>query len=160
GSFEGKSRCGIRPRRQCPPPLRADGAGIPIVFRAETRPTTITPRTADPHRLVREREGRFESGSLQRRVCCELVRAGGCGTPPDPTAAVRFRRPRRRSMLRSRRMVMVRLTRFVEGFLKLQINAEKSPVAPGRSWGLRSRTTTRFRRRCIADKAVSRFKPR
>src|SRR6266478_6678273 len=38
----GKSRCGIRPRRQCPPPLRADGAGIPIVFRAETRPTTIT----------------------------------------------------------------------------------------------------------------------
>jgi len=27
-------------------------------------------------------------------------------------------------------MVMVRLTRFVEGFLKLQINAEKSAVAP------------------------------
>src|SRR5713226_626858 len=54
------------------------------------------------------------------------------------------------------------LTRFIEGRLKLQINAEKSAVA--RPWhrsflGFTVKDDPAFRR-CIADKAVTRFKDR
>jgi RNA-directed DNA polymerase len=57
---------------------------------------------------------------------------------------------------------MASLTRFVERRLKLQINAEKSAVA--RPWqrsflGFSVRNDALFRR-CIADKAVTRFKHR
>src|SRR5689334_3837683 len=60
------------------------------------------------------------------------------------------------------RRVMASLTRFIEGRLKLQINAEKSAVA--RPWqrsflGFTVRNDPAFRR-CIADKAVTRFKHR
>jgi RNA-directed DNA polymerase len=60
------------------------------------------------------------------------------------------------------RRVMESLTRFVEGRLKLQINAEKSAVA--RPWrrsflGFTVKDDPAFRR-CIADKAVARFKDR
>src|ERR1700757_3191147 len=60
------------------------------------------------------------------------------------------------------RRVMASLTRFIEGRLKLQINAEKSAVA--RPWqrsflGFTVRNDPAFRR-CIADKAVARFKHR
>jgi len=60
------------------------------------------------------------------------------------------------------RRVMTSLTRFIEGRLKLQINAEKSAVA--RPWhrsflGFTVRDDSGFRR-CIADKAVTRFKDR
>jgi RNA-directed DNA polymerase len=58
--------------------------------------------------------------------------------------------------------VMASLTRFIEHRLKLQINAEKSAVA--RPWqrsflGFTVRDDPLFRR-CIADKAVARFKHR
>jgi hypothetical protein len=57
---------------------------------------------------------------------------------------------------------MANLTRFIEGRLKLQINAEKSAVA--RPWhrsflGFTVKDDPAFRR-CIADKAVTRFKDR
>src|SRR5947209_16771764 len=57
---------------------------------------------------------------------------------------------------------MASLTRFVEGRLKLQINTEKSAVA--RPWhrsflGFTVKDDPAFRR-CIADKAVTRFKDR
>src|SRR6201981_779987 len=57
---------------------------------------------------------------------------------------------------------MASLTRFIEGRLKLQINAEKSAVA--RPWhrsflGFAVKDDPAFRR-CIADKAVTRFKNR
>ena len=57
---------------------------------------------------------------------------------------------------------MESLTRFIERRLKLQINAEKSAVA--RPWhrsflGFTVRNEPEFRR-CIADKAVVRFKHR
>ena len=60
------------------------------------------------------------------------------------------------------RRVMASLTRFIEGRLKLQINTEKSAVA--RPWqrsflGFTVRDDPLFRR-CIADKAVARFKHR
>src|ERR1700687_1915198 len=60
------------------------------------------------------------------------------------------------------RRVMERLTRFIEGRLKLQINAEKSAVA--RPWhrsflGFTVKDDQAFRR-CIADKAVTRVKDR
>jgi RNA-directed DNA polymerase len=60
------------------------------------------------------------------------------------------------------RRVMESLTRFIEGRLKLQINAEKSAVA--RPWhrsflGFTVKDDPAFRR-CIADKAVTRFKDR
>jgi RNA-directed DNA polymerase len=60
------------------------------------------------------------------------------------------------------RRVMESLTRFIEGRLKLQINAEKSAVA--RPWhrsflGFTVKDDPAFRR-CIADKAVARFKDR
>ena len=60
------------------------------------------------------------------------------------------------------RRVMESLTRFIERRLKLQINAEKSAVA--RPWhrsflGFTVRNDPEFRR-CIADKAVVRFKSR
>ena len=60
------------------------------------------------------------------------------------------------------RRVMASLTRFIEGRLKLQINAEKSAVA--RPWhrsflGFTVKDDSAFRR-CIADKAVTRFKDR
>src|SRR6201993_3644351 len=60
------------------------------------------------------------------------------------------------------RRVMASLTRFIEGRLKLQINAEKSAVA--RPWhrsflGFAVKDDPAFRR-CIADKAVTRFKDR
>lgn len=60
------------------------------------------------------------------------------------------------------RRVMESLTRFIERRLKLQINAEKSAVA--RSWhrsflGFTVRHDPEFRR-CIADKALARFKHR
>jgi len=60
------------------------------------------------------------------------------------------------------RRVMASLTRFIEGRLKLQINAEKSAVA--RPWqrsflGFTVKDDPLFRR-CIADKAVARFKRR
>ena len=60
------------------------------------------------------------------------------------------------------RRVMASLTRFIEGRLKLQINAEKSAVA--RPWhrsflGFTVKDDPAFRR-CIADKAVTRFKDR
>jgi RNA-directed DNA polymerase len=60
------------------------------------------------------------------------------------------------------RRVMQSLTRFIEGRLKLQINAEKSAVA--RPWdrsflGFTVRNEPGFRR-CIAAKAVTRFKDR
>src|SRR5436190_13723870 len=60
------------------------------------------------------------------------------------------------------RRVMASLTRFIEGRLKLQINAEKSAVA--RPWhrsflGFTVRNEPEFRR-CIAEKAVTRFKDR
>src|SRR6201981_5061 len=60
------------------------------------------------------------------------------------------------------RRVMASLTRFIEGRLKLQINAGKSAApAPGqRSFlGFTVRNDPAFRR-CIADKAVARFKHR
>jgi RNA-directed DNA polymerase len=58
------------------------------------------------------------------------------------------------------RRVMASLTRFIEGRLKLQINAEKSAVA--RPWhrsflGFTVKDDPAFRR-CIADKAIGRFK--
>ena len=58
---------------------------------------------------------------------------------------------------------MVSLTRFIEGRLKLQINAEKSAVA--RPWqrsflGFTVKDDGPLFRRCIADKAVARFKRR
>jgi RNA-directed DNA polymerase len=58
--------------------------------------------------------------------------------------------------------VIASLTRFIEGRLKLQINAEKSAVA--RPWhrsflGFTVKDDPAFRR-CIADKAVTRFKDR
>jgi RNA-directed DNA polymerase len=61
------------------------------------------------------------------------------------------------------RRVMVSLTRFIEGRLKLQINAEKSAVA--RPWqrsflGFTVKDDSPLFRRCIADKAVARFKRR
>ena len=61
------------------------------------------------------------------------------------------------------RRVMVSLTRFIEGRLKLQINAEKSAVA--RPWqrsflGFTVKDDGPLFRRCIADKAVARFKRR
>src|SRR5260370_10054171 len=57
---------------------------------------------------------------------------------------------------------MASMTRFIEGRLKLQINAEKSAVA--RPWhrsflGFTVKDDPVFRR-CIADKAVTRFKDR
>jgi RNA-directed DNA polymerase len=60
------------------------------------------------------------------------------------------------------RRVMASLTRFIEGRLKLQVNAQKSAVA--RPWqrsflGFTVREEPGFRR-CIADKAVARFKHR
>src|SRR5246127_1166414 len=60
------------------------------------------------------------------------------------------------------RRVMASLTRFIERRLKLQINAEKSAVA--RPWpraflGFTVKDDPGFRR-CIADKAVTRFKDR
>jgi len=60
------------------------------------------------------------------------------------------------------RRVMESLTRFIEHRLKLQINAEKSAVA--RPWhrtflGFTVRNEPEFRR-CIADKAIIRFKHR
>src|SRR6267378_583119 len=60
------------------------------------------------------------------------------------------------------RRVMASLTRFIEGRLKLQINTEKSAVA--RPWhrsflGFTVKDDPAFRR-CIADKAVTRFKDR
>jgi RNA-directed DNA polymerase len=60
------------------------------------------------------------------------------------------------------RRVMESLTRFIEGRLKLQINAEKSAVA--RPWhrsflGFTVKNDPVFRR-CIADKSVTRFKDR
>ena len=60
------------------------------------------------------------------------------------------------------RRVMESLTRFIERRLKLQINAEKSTVA--RPWhrsflGFTVRNEPEFRR-CIADKAIIRFKHR
>ena len=60
------------------------------------------------------------------------------------------------------RRVMVSLTRFIERRLKLQINTEKSAVA--RPWhrsflGFTVKDDPGFRR-CIADKAVTRFKDR
>ena len=60
------------------------------------------------------------------------------------------------------RRVMASLTRFIERRLKLQINAEKSAVA--RPWqrsflGFTVKDDPLFRR-CIADKAVARFKRR
>jgi RNA-directed DNA polymerase len=60
------------------------------------------------------------------------------------------------------RRVMASLTRFIEGRLKLQINTAKSAVA--RPWqrsflGFTVRDDPLFRR-CIADKAVARFKHR
>ena len=60
------------------------------------------------------------------------------------------------------RRVMESLTRFIERRLKLQINAEKSAVA--RPWhrsflGFKVRNEPEFRR-CMADKAVVRFKHR
>jgi RNA-directed DNA polymerase len=60
------------------------------------------------------------------------------------------------------RRVMESLTRFIEGRLKLQINAEKSAVA--RPWhrsflGFTVKDDPAFRR-CIADKVVARFKDR
>src|SRR5437868_6865388 len=60
------------------------------------------------------------------------------------------------------RRVMASLTRFIERRLKLQINAEKSAVA--RPWhrsflGFTVRNEPEFRR-CIANKAVTRFKYR
>ena len=60
------------------------------------------------------------------------------------------------------RRVMASLTRFIERRLKLQINTEKSAVA--RPWqrsflGFTVRNDAVFRR-CIADKAVTRFKHR
>jgi RNA-directed DNA polymerase len=60
------------------------------------------------------------------------------------------------------RRVMASLTRFIEGRLKLQVNAQKSAVA--RPWqrsflGFTLREEPGFRRR-IADKAVARFKHR
>src|ERR1700730_2572077 len=63
---------------------------------------------------------------------------------------------------RAGRRVMASLTRFIEGRLKLQINAEKSAVA--RPWhrsflGFTVKDDAGFRR-CIADKAVTRFKDR
>jgi RNA-directed DNA polymerase len=63
---------------------------------------------------------------------------------------------------RAGRRVMESLTRFIERRLKLQINAEKSAVA--RPWD-RSFLGFTVRKgpglpRCIADKAVSRFKDR
>jgi RNA-directed DNA polymerase len=61
------------------------------------------------------------------------------------------------------RRVMASLTRFIEGRLKLQINAEKSAVA--RPWqrsflGFTVKDDDPLFRRCIADKAVARFKRR
>lgn len=60
------------------------------------------------------------------------------------------------------RRVMMSVTRFIEGRLKLQINADKSAVA--RPWhrsflGFTVKEAPAFRR-CIADKAVARFKHR
>src|SRR5213079_773922 len=60
------------------------------------------------------------------------------------------------------RRVMASLTRFIEGRLKLQINAAKSAVA--RPWhrsflGFTVKDDSGFRR-CIADQAVTRFKNR
>ena len=60
------------------------------------------------------------------------------------------------------RRVMASLTRFIEGRLKLQINTAKSAVA--RPWhrsflGFTVKDDSGFRR-CIADKAVTRFKDR
>jgi RNA-directed DNA polymerase len=60
------------------------------------------------------------------------------------------------------RRVMASLTRFIEGHIKLQNNMEKSAVA--RRWhrsflGFTVKDDPAFRR-CIADKAVSRFKDR
>jgi len=60
------------------------------------------------------------------------------------------------------RRVMASLTRFIEGRLKLQINTAKSAVA--RPWhrsflGFTVKDDPAFRR-CIADKAVTRFKDR
>ena len=61
------------------------------------------------------------------------------------------------------RRVMASLTRFIEGRLKLQVNAEKSAVA--RPWqrsflGFTVKDDDPLFRRCIADKAVARFKRR
>ena len=61
------------------------------------------------------------------------------------------------------RRVMASLTRFIERRLKLQINAEKSAVA--RPWqrsflGFTVKDDGPLFRRCIADKAVARFKGR
>jgi RNA-directed DNA polymerase len=58
------------------------------------------------------------------------------------------------------RRVMASLTRFIEGRLNLQINTEKSAIA--RPWhrsflGFMVKDHPAFRR-CIADKAVTRFK--
>src|ERR1700741_1707051 len=63
---------------------------------------------------------------------------------------------------RAGQRVMQSITRFIEGRLKLQVNAEKSAVA--RPWhrsllGFTVKDDPAFRR-CIADKAVARFKHR
>src|SRR5246500_2898215 len=63
---------------------------------------------------------------------------------------------------RAGQRVMTSLTRFIEGRLKLQINAQKGAVA--RPWqraflALTGGDDSAFRR-CIADKAVTRFKDR
>ena len=57
--------------------------------------------------------------------------------------------------------VMESLTRFIERRLKLQVNAQRAPW-PGRGGGrsLASRYGRTGARRCIADKAVARFKDR
>ena len=58
--------------------------------------------------------------------------------------------------------VMASITRFIERRLKLQVNAEKSAV--GRPWqrtflGYTLREDSEFRR-CVAEKALARFKSR
>src|SRR5215831_16914890 len=60
------------------------------------------------------------------------------------------------------RRVMASLTRFIERRLKLQINAEKSAVAPPWQRSFLGFTLTEEPgfRRCIADKVVTRFKDR
>src|SRR5580704_15715711 len=83
-----------------------------------------------------------------------VAATGSCGMRMTVTSTSAAKRPAGG--------VMASLTRFIEGRLKLQINAEKSAVA--RPWhrsflGFTVKDDSAFRR-CIADKAVTRFKDR
>src|SRR5215831_4576519 len=107
------------------------------------------------------------SHSEDRAGSCRSDCSAGARPEANPSANAAGERGDRRCewlmRVKAGRRVMSSLTRFIEGRLKLQINAEKSAVA--RPWqrsflGFTVKDDNPLFRRCIADKAVARFKRR